>query len=181
MIPQARAGAQGGDGGGRGLWHTGGVQDEGIGGVMAFRGAKIAVLRGGFVLTLQRDDLPGLPWAGWWDLPGGGREGEETPEACALRELHEELSVVLDPGTLVWRRSYPGAGRHGPLPNWFLVAEADGAEVAGIVLGDEGQDWCWMRVAEFMAAPRVIPHFRDRLGEYLAARSAEGGNGNDRG
>ncbi|WP_162869177.1 NUDIX domain-containing protein, partial [Escherichia coli] len=45
----------------------------------AFGGAKIALLCDGRLLVYQRDDKPGIPWPGMWDLPGGGRENGETP------------------------------------------------------------------------------------------------------
>ena len=38
---------------------------------MEFVGAKAALFCEGRVLTCLRDDRPGLPWAGHWDLPGG--------------------------------------------------------------------------------------------------------------
>lgn len=44
-----------------------------------FSGAKIALLCDGQLLTYQRDDKPGIPWPGLWDLPGGGRESDESP------------------------------------------------------------------------------------------------------
>ncbi|MBV0913755.1 NUDIX hydrolase [Rhodobacteraceae bacterium ASV31] len=135
-----------------------------------FYGAKIAVLNAGRVLCLQRDDIEGIPWPGWWDLPGGGREGAETPEQTALRELREELSVDLDLRWLVWRRLYPSARIEG-FTDWFLVAEV-AAPVEGIVLGDEGQDWRWFGIADFLSSPVVVPHFRDRLRHYLAERAA---------
>jgi hypothetical protein len=47
-----------------------------------FVGCKAALFCGDALLTYLRDDKPGLPWAAKWDLPGGGREGSETPEAC---------------------------------------------------------------------------------------------------
>jgi len=38
-----------------------------------------------------------------WALPGGRLEPGESPEAAALRELHEELGVVLDGDTVLGR------------------------------------------------------------------------------
>ena len=36
---------------------------------------------------------PGIPWPAFWDLPGGGREGTESPVECVLRETHEEFGL----------------------------------------------------------------------------------------
>ena len=54
--------------------------------------ALVLIWRDGHVLVTRRrataDHLPGL-----WEFPGGKREGEETLQACALREAREELGV----------------------------------------------------------------------------------------
>jgi len=44
------------------------------------------------VFTLRRDDL--AAHAGQISFPGGGREGDEDPVACALRESEEEIGLV---------------------------------------------------------------------------------------
>jgi 8-oxo-dGTP pyrophosphatase MutT (NUDIX family) len=49
--------------------------------------------------------------AGEWALPGGGVEGDETAEQCALREAAEELGVV-PKGTI----AYLSRHRDAPLP-----------------------------------------------------------------
>jgi len=72
-----------------------------------FVGCKLVLVQGDHLLTYLRDDTPGLPWANMWDLPGGGREGDETPEACVLRELHEEFGLVFGPERLEWQRVWP--------------------------------------------------------------------------
>ena len=46
---------------------------------MEFSGCKIALLRDDKLLTILRDDISTIPWPNMWELPGGGREGEETP------------------------------------------------------------------------------------------------------
>lgn len=45
----------------------------------------------GRVLVAQRPE--GRSMAGLWEFPGGKLEPGETPEACLIRELHEELGI----------------------------------------------------------------------------------------
>jgi 8-oxo-dGTP diphosphatase len=45
----------------------------------------------GRVLICQRPE--GKQLAGLWEFPGGKLEPGETPEACLIRELHEELGI----------------------------------------------------------------------------------------
>ena len=99
--------------------------------VQAFGGAKIALLCDDRLLVYQRDDKPGIPWPGLWDLPGGGRENGETPLQCVQRETQEEFGVAIAecrdgggattascpaPRRLVYgRRDRPGADRRHSL------------------------------------------------------------------
>jgi 8-oxo-dGTP diphosphatase len=62
----------------------------------------------GLVLLQKRDDIPTIREPGKWDVWGGHCEEEETFEACAIRELHEEIGVeIADPRALklLMRRS----------------------------------------------------------------------------
>ena len=45
----------------------------------------------GRVLVCQRPE--GKQMAGLWEFPGGKVEAGETPEACVIRELNEELGI----------------------------------------------------------------------------------------
>ena len=67
-----------------------------------FHGAKIAILWRDSVVSILRDDKPEIPFPNFWDLPGGGREGSETPVECVLRETEEELSLRLSTENLIW-------------------------------------------------------------------------------
>ncbi|MEY4696398.1 MAG: hypothetical protein RIT14_826 [Pseudomonadota bacterium] len=127
-----------------------------------FVGAKAALFHGGRVLTLLRDDIPGLPWPGWWDLPGGGREAGESPEACLLREVEEEFGLALPLARLVWRRELPSMTVPGR-PSVFFAARIEAAEIAAIRFGSEGQGWQMMPVADFLAHDRAIPEMQRRV------------------
>jgi 8-oxo-dGTP diphosphatase len=50
----------------------------------------------GRVLLQQRDDDRPPAGYGRWAIPGGGREGEESPRETALREFEEETGVRLE-------------------------------------------------------------------------------------
>ena len=49
----------------------------------------------GEILLYLRDEKPGLPFPGHWDLFGGHVEEGETPEQALVREVKEELGIEL--------------------------------------------------------------------------------------
>lgn len=134
---------------------------------LPFSGGKIVLHHGGQLLTHLRDDLPTIPWPGYWDLPGGGREGAESPTACILRETYEEYGLSLPAARITFLREYP------PLPPrrkpaWFAVAPITAKEIAAIRFGDEGQRWQLMAITEYLSHPLAIPHFQDHIRDWLA-------------
>ena len=99
-------------------------------------------------------------------MPGGGREGDETAEACLLREVKEEFGLRLGPERLLWRRVFPSFSVEGRL-SVFFAGRITAAEVAAIRFGDEGQRWEMMPVADFMAHGLAIPEMQRRTGIAL--------------
>lgn len=47
------------------------------------------------LLLYLRDNKPGIPFPGYWDLIGGHVEEGETPEQALVREFREELGLYL--------------------------------------------------------------------------------------
>jgi 8-oxo-dGTP pyrophosphatase MutT (NUDIX family) len=55
----------------------------------------LALLRRGDRWFLQRRDPANPVLPGLWEFPGGKVEGDERPEAALVRELREEVGLVL--------------------------------------------------------------------------------------
>ena len=138
----------------------------------SFGGAKIAAMLGDALLAYRRDDKAGIPFPGMIDLPGGGRENDENPAECVLRELAEEFGITLRAERLHYHRSY--LLTDGATVSHFFAARLTEAEVAAVQFGDEGQDWALMPAADFIADGDAVPKLREWLTHYLAADDAIG-------
>ncbi|MEM6310115.1 MAG: NUDIX hydrolase [Pseudomonadota bacterium] len=136
----------------------------------SFIGAKLALFVGDKLLCLHRDDKPGLLWAGFWDLPGGGSEGSESPLENALRETWEEFTISVPPSQIRWGRAYTASNG---VATWFFVGWMPPEIESAIQLGDEGQGWALMSVEDFMTYEKVVPQFKTRLADYFAGCSSE--------
>lgn len=136
----------------------------------AFNGVKAALIFGQDLVVYLRDNKPGLRFANMWDFPGGGREGEETPIQCLIREVEEEFSISLDPTSLVWQREYPAM--HDPSQRaYFFVANLTQTEIDRIQFGTEGQRWSMMPITEFFQRADVVPDLKNRLQDYLQQKN----------
>jgi 8-oxo-dGTP diphosphatase len=103
----------------------------------------------GRILLQLRDDIPTIPFPGMWAIPGGMLEPGETPLACTVREVEEELGVRIPPAevthlmtrtrsygierTFTARLDVPAediALTEGQRVAWFPVADAAAMELA---------------------------------------------------
>ena len=117
---------------------------------MEFSGCKIALLCDDKLLTILRDDKASIPYPNMWELPGGGREDEETPFECVQREVFEELGLKLEEASIVWAKEYQGM-LDSDKTSIFMVGTITQEEFANIVFGDEGQAYQMMDVSQFLS------------------------------
>ena len=131
-----------------------------------FTGSKIALICGDKVLTILRDDKDDIPCPNMWELPGGGREGDESPFECAAREVYEELGIHLTEDCLLWSKIYPSV-IFKDKQSVFMVGQLRQEQFDNIVFGDEGQAYKLMNIEDFLKSKQAVPQLQGRLRDYL--------------
>ena len=105
-------------------------------GISERQAASVAIVRGSEVLLIQRA-LP--PYEGLWTLPGGRSEADETPESTAIREVREELGLVVSHLTALTTMA---------VSHWQLFVFATSEATGDIVPSHEIAGWRWATLAE---------------------------------
>ena len=104
--------------------------------------AGILADQAGRVLITRRPE--GSDQGGWWEFPGGKIRAGETPLQGLVRELDEELGIIVQSASalLTYAHEYPD--RVIKLHVWRIW------EYAGRPAGLEGQPLRWVPVSELM-------------------------------
>jgi len=120
-----------------------------------------ALLDGAGRLLLQQRPA-GKHHAGLWEFPGGKVEPGETLEKALIREIEEELGLLLEGGGL----SLAASARQAAAPQQrALVLFLYTATIwAGEPVGHEGQEWGWFAPPEAVELP-LAPLDRELLRE----------------
>lgn len=92
--------------------------------------------------------------AGFWELPGGKLEPGETPSDCLVREIREELGVVVEAGPELGRSVHQY--EHGTVE---LIAISVRRVSGSFTLKDhDALEWVAKdRLLEFKLAPADVP------------------------
>ena len=131
-----------------------------------FTGVKAALLVEKNILVILRDNKPDIPWPNTWELPGGGREGQETPLECLQREVWEELGLALKEESIIWSKIYPSM-LDKDRSAVFVVGQISQEQYREIRFGDEGQEFKLMPIEDFIKAEGVIPQLQERVRDYV--------------
>ena len=109
------------------------------------------------------------PFRGYWALPGGFMEMDETIERCAQRELEEETGISVGLGALHLVGIYSAPGRDPRGRTVTAAYSAKAPQEAVPKAGDDAADTRWWPLA---ALPPLAFDHADILAAYLAQRQA---------
>ena len=131
-----------------------------------FHGAKVAIFIDDHILVYRRDNKPDIPFPDLLDLPGGGRENDESGAECVARETFEEFGIRIAIDRFEPVQSYPNWRGSGHVA-LFFVCRLSPEILEDIIFGDEGQGWTTMPVAEFLASDQAVPHLQAQVDMFL--------------
>lgn len=107
--------------------------------------AGVLVRRNEVLACLRRPDQR---HGGFWEFPGGKREGDETLEQCLRRELQEELAIDARVGRIVRTARHRYPGREPIELTFFHVPGYEGA-LTNVVFADIR----WVPIGELSRLP----------------------------
>ena len=108
------------------------------------------MLHDGAGRVLVCDRPAGKSMAGYWEFPGGKVQAGESEAACVVRELREELDIIVLAQHSLMSLTHAYPERRVQLG----VHTIDGFR--GTPRGAEGQELCWVRPAE-LGALQLLP------------------------
>jgi len=92
------------------------------------------------ILISRRPDH--LHQGGLWEFPGGKIEDHETPHQGLLRELKEELDIVVTKAVPLMQITHDYPDKKVSLDIWTVT------EFDGLPIGAEGQEVRWVRLKD---------------------------------
>lgn len=113
--------------------------------------ARVLLVHDGYALVVKN-------WlgAGSWALPGGGIESDESPAEAAMREIKEELGVVIEPGALRALGQYSSREKSGLRTKYFLFAVELLEKPELVIKTDEIVDCDWVPLTDLTNARKGV-------------------------
>jgi 8-oxo-dGTP pyrophosphatase MutT (NUDIX family) len=126
--------------------------------VEVVQGVVAVLQRDGALLVIQR--AAGIPLGGAWCFPGGGLLPDESEVEAVIREVREEVGLLVRPTQRLWVWERPDGGLR---LHWW------GAELEGGVLTAnpaEVQTAAWLNPADIRLLPGLLPGNLEFLDRY---------------
>lgn len=128
-------------------------------------GAKGIVLIKDKMLVYRRDTKTDR-FPLYIDLPGGGKEGEESPFETYQREVKEEFGINIKKDEVIFAKQYMSS--LDPTKElYYIVVKTSEICESDIVFGDEGVEYYLLTVEEYFERNDVIPRHKERVRECL--------------
>lgn len=120
----------------------------------------------GQVLLHQRDEKPGLVFAGYWSTLGGKIEADESPDEAIHRELMEEIGVSVP--VMLWKVYDRPISSTFTIEQYVFTGRIDYGLSEMVLM--EGQDLNYFSPEALSSLP-IAFGFEVLLGEFFARKN----------
>ncbi len=132
-----------------------------------FHGAKGIVFINKKMLVYRRDNkTDSFPL--YIDLPGGGRENNESPYETFKREVKEEFGFKITKKDILYAKQYVSA-MDASKESYFIVVRLNVTE-KDIVFGDEGLDFFLIETENYLKLNDAIRRQQNRVLDYINSK-----------
>jgi 8-oxo-dGTP diphosphatase len=130
-----------------------------------FHGVKGLLFLDKKIVVFRRDDkTKNYPLQ--VDLPGGGREKDESPFETFKREVMEEFGISIIKEDIIYSKRYTSVLDQTKVA-FFMVTKPLPITESDIVFGDEGLEYMLMTPEEFVSLTDAVDRQQERVREYL--------------
>ena len=130
-----------------------------------FHGAKGLVFIGNKILVYRRDNNTKI-FPLCIDLPGGGREENESPFDTFKRETQEEFGIVIGKEDVRYAKKYQSV-MDSTKESYFIVVKPSNIQEGDIVFGDEGLEFMLIDLADYLNLDDAIERHKNKVRDYL--------------
>ena len=102
------------------------------------------------------------------DLPGGGRENNESPYETFKREVKEEFGFKITKKDILYAKQYVSA-MDASKESYFIVVRLNVTE-KDIVFGDEGLDFFLIETENYLKLNDAIRRQQNRVLDYINSK-----------
>lgn len=136
-----------------------------------FHGVKGLIRVADKIIAVRRDTKT-MKYQLQLDLPGGGREGHESPFETLRREIREILGIIIAPEDIIFSIRYEHNAGHSH-DTFFMVTKELPIDAHKIVFGEKGITHTLMTMHEFIERDDVVEKQKERIVHYLDSAVAE--------
>jgi len=130
-----------------------------------FHGVKGIVFIGEKMIVYRRDtNTNSFPL--YIDLPGGGKEKNESPFETFKRELEEEFGIEINKEDVKFSKKYMSV-MDSTKESYFIVTKPLEIKENDIIFGNEGLEYFLINPKEYLKLADGIKRQQDKVADYL--------------
>ncbi len=130
-----------------------------------FNGAKGLVFINDKIIVFRRDNKTDK-FPLYIDLPGGGKENNESPFETFKREVKEEFGIDINISDIEYSKKYKSIF-DPKIPAYFIVAKPLHLKENDIIFGDEGLYYFLITPKDFIKLGDAVERQQNKVIDYL--------------